>query len=238
MRDSMTIAAEVIANARTHHRSSLLETEAFALLESVGIPCPRRLFARDAAAAAALDTSVLGTTRVVVKVMSPSVAHKSDVGGVAFVPNERGAIVAAVTRMAATFTQADFAGCSISECIDFDHAPGGEWLVGLRWTDEFGPVITVGAGGVSTEFLAAALAEGRDLAAFAPDRLQRDVTERRLKRLAWTPLLTGGVRKQPARASLDELFAVVERFAALAPLCSPDGITELEVNPLVPHDGR
>ncbi|MBP6716056.1 MAG: acetate--CoA ligase family protein, partial [Acidobacteria bacterium] len=141
-------------------------------------------------------------------------------------------------RMAAAFAQADFAGCSISECIDFDHAPGGEWLVGLRWTDEFGPVITVGAGGVSTEFLAAALAEGRDLAAFAPDRLQRDVTERRLKRLAWTPLLTGGVRKQPARASLDELFAVVERFAALAPLCSPDGITELEVNPLVPHDGR
>lgn len=238
MRDPIALAASVIAEARANGRDALLEPEAFALLESVGIPCPRRLFVRNAREAVDLDTSSLTTDRVVVKVVSPLVAHKSDRGGVQFVKNDRAEIVAAVTRMATAFANAGFAGCSISEVVSFDNAPGGEWLIGLRWTDEFGPVITVGAGGVTTEFLAAALAEGRDLAAFSPERLTRAAAERRLKKLAWTPLLTGGVRKQPARASLDELFAVVERFAALAPLCKPGGITDLEVNPIVPANGR
>lgn len=219
-------------------RTFLLEPDAFQLLESAGIRCPRRLFAADALAAAALDCASLGTGRVVVKVVSPAIAHKSEAGGVAIVANEPAAIVAEVERMARTFAGASFAGCSISEFVPYDHAPGGEWLVGLKWTDEFGPVITVGAGGIATEFLAGALASGRDLAAFAPHRLSSSTSKERLRQLAWTPLLTGGVRKQVARATIDELWTTIEKFQALVPLCRPDGITDLEVNPLVACHGH
>ena len=238
MRGSLNIAARLIEDARKLRERFLLEPDAFRLLESAGIRCPRRFFARDAAQAATFDYAVLGQGRVVVKVVSPAVAHKSDVGGVEFVANDRGAIAAAVAGMAQRFAGSPFHGCSISEYVPHDSAPGGEWLLGLRWTDEFGPVITVGAGGVATEFLAAALTEGRDLAAFAPDHVTTTAAQTRLQQLAWTPLLTGGVRKQTARATIEELFATIERFEALATLCRPDGITDLEVNPLVPVNGR
>lgn len=238
MRDPMTAAAGLIEDAHERREAFLLEPDAFQLLESAGIRCPRRLFARDAAAAELLDYSILQCERVVVKVVSPAIAHKSDVGGVEFVANDRSAIVAAVERMSRTFAAQQFSGCSISERVTYDSAPGGEWLVGLRWTDEFGPVITVGAGGIATEFLAAALTKGRDLAAFSPDRLSTSASKDRLQQLAWTPLLTGGVRKQAARASIDELLGTIERFLSLVPLCRPDGITDLEVNPLVACNGR
>ena len=238
MHDPMTVATRLVEDARQRHEAFLLEPEGFTLLECAGIRCPRRLFARDAAAAAMLDFTVLGTEQVVVKVVSPLIGHKSEVGGVAFVANDRDAIVRAVDRMAHAFTASRFAGCSISERVPYDSAPGGEWLVGLRWTDEFGPVITVGAGGIATEFLAAALTRGRDIAAFAPDRLTTSASRARLQQLAWTPLLTGGVRKQAARATVDELLATIERFQTLAPLCRPDGITDLEVNPLVASGGK
>ena len=238
MRNPMTTAIRLIEDAHQRHEAFLLEPDAFHLIETAGIRCPRRLFARDAAAAAVLDYPSLGSDRVVVKVVSPAIAHKSEAGGVAFVANDPVAIVAVVEHMSRLFAGAGFMGCSISERVTYDSAPGGEWLVGLRWTDEFGPVITVGAGGIATEFLAAALTKGRDLAAFAPDRLATSAAKDRLQQLAWTPLLTGGVRKQAARATIDELLATIERFQALAPLCRPDGITDLEVNPLVACHGR
>ncbi|MBP1634730.1 MAG: acetyl-CoA synthetase, partial [Acidobacteria bacterium] len=60
----------------------LLETEGLALLAALGIPAPRWLLVNGPEEAAEADTSVLGGDRVVVKVISPRILHKSDVGGV------------------------------------------------------------------------------------------------------------------------------------------------------------
>jgi len=237
MRDPLTAGLDIIAGARADGRRLLLEHEGFALLEAAGIRCARRRSVTRAADVDALDTTGFGP-EVVVKVISPAIAHKSDVGGVVFVTNDRASIAATVARMARRFERQQFAGCSISERVPYDSAPGGEWLVGLRWTDEFGPVITAGAGGIATEFLAAALVKGRDVAAFAPDSLGTAAMRARLQQLAWTPLVTGGVRKQPARASLDQLVSAISRLHALVPLCRPDGITDLEVNPFVASAGE
>ena len=79
----------------------LLETEGLELLAALGIDAPAHVFVRNAAEAAAADTSALGGDRVVVKVISPRILHKSDVGGVKVVEHRREAIVAAVADMEA-----------------------------------------------------------------------------------------------------------------------------------------
>ncbi len=217
--------------------TTLLEPEAFQLLEGAGIRCPRRLFARNAHEAERLDVALLGTPRVVVKVVSAEIAHKTDVGGVAIVESTPESVAAAIRAMERRLAEHPRAGFSIAECIPYDPSPGGEWLLGLRWTDEFGPVISVGAGGIATEFLANGIAPGRGVAVFSPGHLDHAHLDAALARLLFTPLATGQVRNQPARTTLARLRETIERFATLAPSCRPDGVRELEVNPLVAHNG-
>lgn len=217
------------------HGALMLETDGFQILENAGIRCPKRLFTTTADAAA--DAAALGSERVVIKVVATHIAHKTEAGGVAIVPNDPASISVALRRMARTFAGQPVAGYAIYEYVPHDATPGGEWLLGLRWTDEFGPVITVGPGGIATEFLAAALVPGRDVAIFSPHHSTAADIKERLARLAWTPLLTGGVRKQAPRATLDQLCDVIEKFERLAELCQPDGITDLEINPLVASAG-
>lgn len=218
--------------------TALLEPEAFQLLEGAGIRCPRRLFARNGDEAETLDVAGLGSPRVAVKVVSAEIAHKTEVGGVAIVDSTPAGVAAAIRLMERRLADRPLAGFSIAEFIPYDPSPGGEWLVGLRWTDEFGPVISVGAGGVATEFLAKGIEPGRDVAVFSPDHLDHARIDAALDHLLFTPLAIGRVRNQPARTTLARLRETVERFATLARACRPDGLRELEVNPLVAHNGE
>ena len=222
--------------ARSAGHGLLLETDAFQLIESVGLACPRRLFAANADAVATLDLSFLATSRAVVKVVSPEIGHKTDVGGVAIVDNTPAAVRDAVATMSRALTGRAVTGFAIAECVTYDPSPGAEWLLGLRWTDEFGAVVTIGCGGVAAEFLAGALEPGRDVAVLLPSADRASIVAA-LERLVFTPLVTGGVRRQKARVSLNDLCDAVERMARLAPACRPDGLPELEINPLVPSNG-
>lgn len=216
----------------------LLEPEAFQLLEQAGIRCPRRLFARDATEAAVLDVTPLASSRLVVKVVSSEIAHKTEVGGVAVVDSTPEAVAAAVAVMERRLSDQPFAGFSVAEFIPYDPSPGGEWLLGLRWTDDFGPVVSLGAGGIAAEFLAGGIAPGRDVAVFSPGRADTATMNAALEQLLFTPLAIGAIRSRPARTTLAQLRGAVERFAALAASCRPDGLRELEVNPLVPYNGE
>lgn len=234
---AVNTAATLVDQARARGDATLLESAGFEILEAAGIRCPRRLVVENAAAASRVKLTTLPGERVVVKVVAGHIAHKSDVGGVAIVPNTPDAVVAAIRTMEEAFAGQAIAGYSISEFIPYDPSPGGEWLLGLRWTEEFGPVVTLGPGGVATEFLAAALRPGRDVAIFAPRRSSREEIEAGVVRLALTPLATGGVRRQAARTSVAKLCEAVEKFSYLSAICRPDCITDLEINPLVPCGG-
>lgn len=230
--DAVALSHGFVAEAHREGRTALLETEGFQLLEAVDLRVPRRLFV---ARGAELDLTDMPrkTAEVIVKVVSPDVLHKSERGGIAVVVNTARAIADAIQTMTARFRSEDVRGFSIAELVPFDRSLGSEWLFGIRWTDEFGPVITVGAGGIGTEHLAAALLPGREAAAFVPGQLSRDRIAQDLARLAITPFAIGGVRQQPPRSSLDALVFAVERFGRLAAVCRPDGLAEIEVNPIV-----
>ncbi|RPJ62470.1 MAG: hypothetical protein EHM24_25910 [Acidobacteria bacterium] len=238
----MTIDAgrirSVIASARGRGSSALLETEGLELLAALGIPAPAHLFVRSSEDLEAVDTTALGGDRVVVKVISPEILHKSDVGGVAVVANDRAAIRAAVRDMETRLGNRSVAGFTINQFARYDASLGSELILGLRWTEDFGPVVTLGAGGIYTEFLAKHFRPGREIGVFSPETTcEADVREA-LGRLAAGKLATTSLRGQAPRIDAGALVDAVARFTALAREFAPQDIVEAEINPLVVAGGR
>jgi acetate---CoA ligase (ADP-forming) len=191
------------------------------LLAAYGIPvlAPRLVVSAEEAAAIAAQIGCA----VALKIASPDISHKTDVGGVALgltsppeVARSAGAMLARVRQQRPDAT--------IQGLVVQPMAPSGrELLLGAVHDAQFGPLVVVGFGGIYVEVL-------RDTAArLAP--LSPAEALRMLDELRMAPLLRG-VRGEPAvdRAALAETIA---RFGQLAADC-PE-LVELELNPLVVH---
>jgi acyl-CoA synthetase (NDP forming) len=228
---------QVVAAARACGRSVLLETEGLELLAALGIAAPAHVFVRDAAEAAAADTAPLGGDRVVVKVISPRILHKSDVGGVKVVERRGEAIAAAVADMEARLGDRDVVGFTINQFARYDAALGSELILGLRSTADFGPVVTLGAGGIHTEFLAEHFRPGREIGVFSPAATADGDVREAIGRLAAGRLATTSLRGQAPRIDASAVVGAVARFMALAAGFAPHAIAECEINPLVIADG-
>jgi len=223
----------VIDSARARGSSVLLETEGLELLEALGIAAPAHVFVRSAEEVEAVDLAPLGGERVVVKVISPEILHKSDVGGVAVAPGDRAAVAAVVRDMASRLGERPIVGFTINQFARYDGGLGSELILGLRWTEDFGPVVTLGAGGIYTEFLAAHLRPGVEVGIFSPEASCEGDIREALTRLAAGKLATAGLRGQPPRVDAGTLVDAVGRFTALAREFAPQDIVEAEINPLV-----
>ena len=160
---SETLINDIFRTAHSEGRSSLFEHEVYRLLAVAGIASTPRheVIAGGVEPADELLASFRGS-RVVVKIVSGSIAHKSDVGGVAIVPNQPTALRAACTSMLAELAGQDIAGLMLTEFIEADVAGGAsELLVGIRNTREFGMILSAGIGGVDTELYAAGCRRGQ-----------------------------------------------------------------------------
>lgn len=228
---------EILTTVRRSGRRMLTEPEGLALVHrALGLRVPRQILVRDAREAAAADLESLPGGRVVVKVVSAEVLHKSDVGGVVVADKSPAAVAAAVAAMAERFTGEVPAVYAVTEYVDHDPSLGGQLLLGLRWTDDFGPVVTLGLGGIYTELLAGSLEAGRGVAIFSPALADPEAMERALADKVLTPLITGGLRGQSARLRRHELDELLRRCLAFAERVMPEEISELEVNPLALTD--
>lgn len=226
-----------IGTARAAGRTHLTEPEALEVVASLGVGVPRHTVVSDAAEAATLDLSPFPGDRVVVKVVSAAILHKSDVGGVRVVDKEPTAVAEAVTAMARRLADrepaAQVEGFGIFEHVAHDRSFGGELLLGLRWTADFGPVVTLGPGGVFTEHLAARLAPGREAAILSPVLTPVHELPELLAAQAVIGPLTGGVRGRAPRLPMHGLTALLVRWLDFAAVACPVQVAELEVNPLV-----
>jgi acyl-CoA synthetase (NDP forming) len=225
--------AELLDAARRDGREVLLEPDAFRVASSLGIAVPRYRFVRDSRAAGTADLASLAGDRVVVKVVSPSILHKSDVGGVVIVANDRSAIVDAIVEMEQRFAVTQVAGFTINQFIEYDASPGGELLLGLRWAEEFGPVVSFGPGGIYAEFLAKSFRDDRGTAILSPGLTSTGRIESIIGATAIVPLMTGAVRGKPARVELSRLVDLLDRFLRFAERHVPHDVLEFEINPLV-----
>jgi acyl-CoA synthetase (NDP forming) len=222
---------QVFDTARARGAAVLLETEGNRMLAALGFALPQSVFV-SGAEDAARETGLPGD-RVVVKVISPEILHKSDVGGVQVVPNEARAIAATIRDMEEQFAGQAVVGYTVNQFMAYDRALGHELLLGLRWTEDFGPVVTFGPGGIYTEFLASNFKVGRDVAIFSPDVEDEARIEEAIDRVAVMSLVTGRLRGQPAKIQASAVVPAISRFMALARRSMPDPIAECEINPLV-----
>ena len=92
----------LLDNAAAENRSSLLEHEVYAALESAGCAVPKFVMIGNGDAPNPDDIAALGCDEVILKVVSPEIAHKTDVGGVVKVKASAQEIARAMGEMLET----------------------------------------------------------------------------------------------------------------------------------------
>jgi acyl-CoA synthetase (NDP forming) len=224
--------ATILAKARADGRDVLLDPEGFALLEAMGIPVPRHIFLRSSEEVQSTRLASFPGDRVVVKVATSRILHKTDLGGVLTVPKEYPVVTAAVQTMERKFAQHDVAGFTLNEYIPHDRMLGGQLLLGMRWTDDFGPIVTLGPGGIYAEFLSENLRPGSGVAIFSPGVNTDGGMETVFASKAVTRLVTRHVRGKEARLSSEKLSEFVHKFLDFAKMSMPHQVPEFEINPL------
>jgi acetyl-CoA synthetase len=198
------------------------EAEAKGVLRAAGVDVPLGIVADAAGTGAAADA--LGYP-VVLKTLSDTVAHKSDVGGVAVGLADRDAVQDATERMRAP---TDGPGRHLGDrfLVESMVTEGVvELVVAVRPT-EAGQVLTVGAGGVLVELL-------HDTATVLLPTSRTDLL-RALQELRVWPALSGHRgRSVDAGAVLTAVLRIADCARGLG-----DRLVELEVNPLIATPSR
>jgi len=253
-------------------RNFLLEPEVYEVLKEAGIPAPRHVFVPAGQAVGRRDLIGLGagTDAVVLKVVSPLIIHKSDVGGVAFVKSDAASVNTACASMLRTVplryvewekrgrdpvaarepssvkaVRESIRGFLVAEKVAFDNAGfGSEILLGLRNSRDFGPVLTMGSGGLDVEYMNDHLREGRAAAIASAHLLADGKAQGLLEPLAFYGKLAAEFRGRKALVSPKVLAETILRFRDLAVAFSPFSaaspfvLEEAEVNPFVVRRGR
>ncbi len=155
----------IIEGALTENREILNEMESKAVLAAFRIPISRTVLARSASEAMLLAEE-LGLP-VALKIASPDITHKSDVGGVRLDLRTLAAVRTAYQELIdsahAARPDAKIEGVAVEPMAQRPN--GRELMVGVVQDPVFGPVITFGAGGTAVEIL-----RDRAVAAAAAER--------------------------------------------------------------------
>lgn len=154
---------------------------------------------------------------VVVKVNSPGLAHKTEIGGVRLELRGPETVAFAFDEVTAA---ARSAGLQVDGALVERYRPGVELIVGAVAHPVFGPLVSVGMGGVLTELL--------DDVVFAPAPVDEAGAKAMIDRLRGRALLDG-FRGTPRadRDGLARIVSVVSRGLV------GSGLREVEINPLV-----
>ncbi len=212
----------VLAALRGAAGSSLPEHAAKALLAPFGIPRPEEALAGDAEAAAAAAARI--GFPVALKIQSPDIPHKTEVGGVALGLADAGAVRAAFAAMLDRARTAHPGARIDGALVQRMAPPGVEVILGIQRDPDFGPVLMVGMGGILVEVL-------QDIA-LAPAPVTEAEARDLLAGLRGAPLLAGVRGRPPADvAALAALMARLSRFAA----DHAEAIGSIDLNPVLVH---
>lgn len=203
-------------------RLAIGDAEARSILQACGIPIPDSELAETPEQATAIATR-LGFP-VVLKVASPDILHKTDVGGVKIglesAADVRDAFELITYRVNRYLPEARLWGCLVQKMAP----PGLEVLVGMNRDPQFGPLLTFGLGGIFVETL-------KDVS-FRLAPLSVEDAHQMLSEIRASPLLDG-VRGRPAadKAALAETLQRISQLVVAFP-----EIAELDINPFVVYE--
>jgi acetyltransferase len=196
----------------------LTQAEAFDLLEAYGIPSVKPAFAQTPREAAEI-ASGLGFP-VALKVASPGIAHKSDVGGVLLDLRDEDSVkkgfITVNKNAQRAMPEIEILGVYVQRIIP----QGQEVIVGAVQDPQFGPLLMFGSGGVEVEGL-------KDVE-FALAPVTRAEAEEMIDN-TWAGRKLRGYRNLPAadREAALEVVLSIARLAADFPQ-----LAEIEINPL------
>ena len=196
----------------------VLEPDAKTILKAEGLPVPRFAWAKDGPGAR-MKARKIGYP-VAVKVVSPRIVHKSDVGGVAI-------DIGCDEQLDATFSRLSlldgFKGVLVEEMLAGDI----ELIVGATVDYQFGPVILLGLGGTAVEIY-------KDTALRLAPLASKDVLSM-VGQLKARPLLEGFRGAEPI--DLGELTRILVTFSKLV-MDMEGQIESVDLNPVICKGSR
>jgi acetyltransferase len=214
---------KVFEAVRAEGRVSVGEMEARAVAQAYGIKLPKSELATNAEEAVKWANEI--GYPVVLKIASPDILHKTDVGGVKVglrnAAEVRDAFDLIVYRATRYVPDARIWGCLVQQMVPMD---GVEVLVGMSRDPQFGPLVTFGLGGILVEVL-------KDVT-FRVAPFGRQDAEEMLNEIRAHALLEG-VRGRP----VSDREAMVETLLRIGQMVTdfPE-IVEMDINPLMVYE--
>jgi acetyl coenzyme A synthetase (ADP forming)-like protein len=213
---------ELFADVRAEDRLMIGDAEARAILEAYGIPVPRSQLAETPEEAAEIARQI--GYPVAMKIASPDILHKTDIGGVRLnIQNDeevRDYFDLLIYRTMRYMAEAEIWGCLVQDMV----SGGREVILGMNRDPQFGPLLMFGLGGIYVEVL-------RDVT-FRLAPLSREDAEEMVAEIRGYPLLRG-VRGQRAV----DIEGIIDTLLRISQLVTdfPE-VVELDINPLLVRD--
>ncbi len=214
--------ARLFERVRSDGRLSLGDAEARDVMEAYGFRIPRSVLAKtvDEAVEAARTIGY----PVVMKVASPDILHKSDIGGVRLNVRDaeqlRDLFDLLIYRAQRHMPDADIWGVQVQEMVP----RGKEVIIGVNRDPQFGPLLMFGLGGIYVEVL-------KDVTFRIAPVSRAEATEM-IDEIRSYHLLRGVRGEQPS-----DLDAIVDAILRVSQLVTdfPE-IVEMDINPLMVHE--
>ncbi|MEQ9143389.1 MAG: bifunctional acetate--CoA ligase family protein/GNAT family N-acetyltransferase [Parvibaculaceae bacterium] len=225
LRDGPARAAEtarpIIEKALEQGREWLSEPDAKAVLQAYGVPVAQTRQVVDADEAVCVASEI--GFPVVLKIHSPDITHKTDVGGVALGLSDEEAVREAALKMqervAEERPEAALDGFVVEPMVSQTNPV--ELILGLATDSVFGPVVLFGQGGTAVEVI--------DDKALALPPLNRALADDLVSRTRVSRLLAGYRDKAPA-----DQDAIADAIMAIGDIAADfPQIVELDINPLL-----
>jgi len=198
---------------------TLTEAESKKILAKAGLPVTREALARSPADAVRIAAEIGGS--VALKIQSPDIPHKSDVGGVHLGAKTPAEVEAAVRQVLANAERncpdATIDGILVQEMV----VDGVEFILGMTYDPHFGPLVVCGAGGVTVELF-------KDAAVLLPPVESEDVISA-LRSLKVSKLLDGF--RGAAPRDVDALVDCCLRFSEFA-VATAGSFAAIDLNPV------
>lgn len=216
---------EIFEKVRAEGRLKMGDSEARAILEAYRIPVPASKLCTSADEAVAFAEEI--GYPVVMKIASPDILHKTDIGGVRL--NVQGATAVKdsfdliMYRATRYMPDAEIWGCLVQQQV---HG-GREVIIGMNRDPQFGPLVMFGLGGIYVEAL-------KDVS-FRVAPFSREEAMEMMREMRSFNLLLGvrGEARSDLRAIADTLLKVSQLVIDF-----PD-IVEMDINPLIVfEDGK
>ena len=203
-------------------RKNLLETEAKSVCLDYGIPVTRFELAKSAEDAVRFAGSI--GFPVVLKIVSPDIVHKSDVGGVVVGVKDAEGVREAFKQILSNVTKhiskAKIEGVLVQEMAP----PSTEVIVGAIKDPQFGPALMFGLGGIFVEVL-------KDVT-FRIAPVSDDDAREMISEVRAFPLLKGYRNTPPA--DIDAIVKILMNTSRL--VTEHEEIKELDLNPIMVYE--